>query len=157
MMWSKNKILVVVIFILIIIFGFFWIQDSGDKYDQPVGGFEKIQPIIESKFGQHEDLKKAALQLAQAIQKAIDYPQDAVLNDPDFGRALDCFSMIHERAGIDFEKGTAAKQEIRDLVVSNSEKQRRYIRYNSNLSGQVLDTNFDDPTTCNFQITLPEK
>jgi len=156
-MWSKNKILLAVVFILIIIFGFYWIQDSGDKYDQPVGGFEKIQPIIESKFGQHEDLKKAALQLAQAIQKAVDYPQDAVLNDPDFGRALDCFSMIHERAGNDFEKGTAAKQEIRDLVVSNSEKQRRYIRYNASLSGQVLDTFFDDPTSCDFAITLPGK
>ena len=74
MMWSKNKILVVVIFILIIIFGFFWIQDSGDKYDQPVGGFEKIQPIIESKFGQHEDLKKAETidaELAKVIDRKI--------------------------------------------------------------------------------------
>jgi hypothetical protein len=129
---SRLKSITVFSLLLVVVLTFLWVYFLKHKFynnsdSKPIGGWDTVKIEIESKFGQNENIKKAALQLGEAFQEAIDYPQDAVMNDPKFGKALGCFLLVTKKYQNQLDLSKSSMEEIRSIVVSSSEKQKRYI------------------------------
>jgi|GEM_PF-2318309 len=117
----------------------------------PVGGWEILKAKIESKYGYNEQVKLAALQLGEAYQKAIDNPNDTRgLKPLDDGMA--CIYGVLVSQGIDAEIAINSWSDIRDLVITTYQQQRRWIRFNGGLSGGTYPSLDDDIAKCHFVI-----
>lgn len=144
----KTKIILALVLILGFAFYYFYLNPD---FSGPVGGWEASKAKIEAKYGYNEQIKLAALQLGEAYQKVIDNPNDmSGLNLLNEGMACIYGSLISQ--GVDPSIANDSWTDIEGLVVSTYEQQRRYIRFNANLSGSMLPDIESDTSKCHFEI-----
>lgn len=77
-MRKKTKIVVgALIGLFLICAGVYFLVTKKTKYTESIGGWSDFKSQVELKFSENEDIKKAALQVAEALQEAVDYPENA--------------------------------------------------------------------------------
>lgn len=146
----KTKIILGLVGILLVSFILYYFLSSS-SFSGPVGGWEISKAKIEAKYGQSEQIKLAALQLGEAYQKVIDSP-DANSAAVEIDDGMACILGVSVAQGIDELKASDAWEDIRDLVISTYEQQRRWIRFNSNQSGGVFPGINPDTKKCRFEV-----
>lgn len=144
MIFSFKKSLAIVFLILLIILGF-WFSRKDSAKESIIGGWEKIRESVETRYANNPELKKAALQMARALQLAVENPDNAVAIDVELEKAMSCVLGVLEKQGSE-ESGILG--EIRDLVIKGKERERRYILYNARLSGRVFSGGGPDISLC---------
>jgi len=146
----KKRITLGIIAMLILTWLFYYFSPSF-SFSGPVGGWETSKVKIEAKYGYDEQIKLAALQLGEMYQKVIDNPNDiSILKELDKSRG--CISGLLIERGIEESKALAPWSDIRSIVISTFEQQRRYIRFNANLSGSMLPDIEFNTAQCHFKI-----
>ncbi|WP_374001541.1 hypothetical protein [Bdellovibrio bacteriovorus] len=144
MNFSFKKALAVLFLILLILLGFWFFKKDGSD-ESIISGWEQVRVSVETRYASNPELKKAALQMAKALQLAVQNPDNAVAIDVELEKAMSCVLGVLEKQGSD-ESGVLG--DIRDLAIKGSERERRYIRYNARLSGRVFDGGGPDISLC---------
>lgn len=122
------------------------------KYNQPIGGWDELKAKVEKRYLANPDEKNAALQIAKALQEAIDYPHRAAEIRPTVSKAFSCFHAVLKNNGHTWDFAYDESEVIEDLATSTFERQRRYIAYNVALSGGVYRVTDDSLESCSFQL-----
>jgi hypothetical protein len=144
--------------IALVVFGIFfaiWYSGIWNNNSGPIGGWEDVKARIEVKYADNEDMKNAALQSGEVLQKAIDYPENALAIESDEEAAYSCTVAICKLHGCDH--GRSIDLEVEELSTIGAERQRRYIKYNTHLSGGVYPGIEPDLSRCKFKVIGPKK
>ena len=151
-MSKKNKIVLIVLGLitLTLVLIYVLLSNKTTKYTQPLGGWSELKLKIETQFSENQDLKKAALQVARALQDAIDYPENAKEIDLEMIKADSCLEAVMLGNGKTLDDYILISKLITNLSTSSLEREKRYIRYNTNLSGGVYPLVKADLKNCNF-------
>jgi hypothetical protein len=100
--------------------------------------WDDVEEKIENKWGSaHPNIKKAATQLAIAVQHSLNPKVDIDVRSKELSEAIACMIATEREHNKNIEI-TTLSQEVRDLVISNSVRQKQYIKYNAELSGIML-------------------
>lgn len=122
-----------------------------------IGGWGEVEQKLSKHFSDNEDLKKAAIQMGMALQAAVDNPEDAKRIGVDLSDAEDCVWGILTEQRIE-DQASEIISTIEDISTTGGERERRYIRFNVNLSGGVYSVpNFNDTSKCNFRTSSKNK
>lgn len=150
-MSKRIKIATVVLVGMFLILGLSYLfSNTKIRYTQPIGGWSVLKLQVEAKFSENKDIQKAALQVAKALQKSIDYPEDAKAIDLEMIKADSCFEAIMLDRGKTLDDYIDASKLLTDLSTASLERQKRYIRYNANLGGGVYPLVKADLKNCDF-------
>lgn len=122
------------------------------RYTDPIGGWEEYKSKLEVRYGRNEDMKNAAIQLGASFQESIDYPEKALETFAHVDTGDACFLAVLQKNGFTFDQAVKESNFIEDLMANTWERQRRYIRYNANLSGGVYALVRFDLKHCAFQL-----
>ncbi len=116
-----------------------------------IGGWDKVEQELSKRFSDNEDLKKAAIQMGRALQKAVDNPEDALRINVDVSDGEECVWGVLKEQGRE-EQSSEITSAIEDIVTAGVERERRYIRYNALLSGGVYSIpTVIDTSKCSFK------
>lgn len=100
--------------------------------------WDDVEVKIENKWkAAHPNIKKAATELALAVQHALNPSLDISIRSKELSEAIACMMATERVHNKDIEI-TTLSQEVRDLVISNPARQKLYIKYNAELSGSML-------------------
>ena len=103
---------------------------------------------IAKAFPESEKKRAAATQLARALQRGIDKPDDAIEIYALWERAATCLSAVE---GLDRTSApTETSSLIEGWVVNTTARSRAYIHYNAGLGGRILKGSGIDPGSCDF-------
>jgi hypothetical protein len=149
----KKVFFVLIVSCLIFLVIYFWmIRNSQFIYNEPIGGWEPIKVEIEEDYEYDTDLKNAALQLGEALQEAIDDPNHALETYQNVDAALGCLDAVIEKKGLGSDEFHKMHDHVQDISTKGYLRQRRYIRYNVNLSGGSYPLFKSDVSFCKFQL-----
>lgn len=139
-----KKALAIVFLILLIVLGF-WFFRKNSSNESIIDGWEQVRDSVEARYASNPELKKAALQMAKALQSAVENPDNAAAIDVELEKSMSCVLGVLEKQRSE-ESGTLG--EIRDLVIKGKERERRYILFNARLSGRVFSGGGPDISLC---------
>ncbi len=128
------------------------LRNSQFIYNEPIGGWEPIKVEIEEHYAYDTDLKNTALQLGEAFQEAIDDPNHALETYQNVDAALGCVDAVIEKKGLDYHELHKIHEYVQDISTKEYFRQRRYIRYNVNLSGRSYPLFKSDVSFCKFKL-----
>lgn len=154
----KNKYMISVLFVLFLLGVGIFFFDGGRLFSGSgkIGGWDEIEQKLSKRFSYNEDLKKAALQMGIALQAAIDNPEDAERIVVDLSDAMDCVRAILEEQG-KRDQASDTLSEIEDISTGGFSRERRYIRFNANLSGGVYELFEASVSKCHFKTKQKSK
>lgn len=148
---QKNFVVVLVLILLGLLYFRF---AGGQNFNDPAADWPDLKIKIEKKyFGRGQDVTRAAVVLGQAFDEAIQNPEKAKEIQLKLAKADSCFEAVLMRDGMSFSKSIKESGVLEELATSTFERQRRYIRYNANLSGGVYSLVDSDLVNCNFELT----
>lgn len=149
----KKVLFVLIVSCIILLVVYFWmLRHSQFIYSKPIGGWEPIKAEIEKKYSYDSDLKNAALQLGEALQEAVDDPNHARETYQNVDTASACLDAIFEKKGLKLDEYTKINEFIEDISIKGYFRQRRYIRYNVNLSGYTYALLDSKISYCKFKL-----
>lgn len=117
------------------------------------GVWDDYEKALEVRFRSIPNAKNAAIQMGKSLQIILADPSEAMEKDKAFSKAMSCLVAAGMYDGLLVQEAAELVGQVRDLVVSNDLRQDRYIKFNSNLSGQVLEAKLPDLTNCEFKIS----
>lgn len=114
----------------------------------------RIWDDVETKIEQRwkndpPNVKKAAIEMAIALQNSMDATVDIDKRDKEMTEATACM-LATERANYSDWESRSTTLEVRDIVVSNPARQKLYIKYNSALSGKMISIPASSLSFCNY-------
>lgn len=109
---------------------------------------DDVEEIIVNESKKSKKLKAALIQLAIAVQKAIETPLAALEINKDVDKAMDCLSYIFP----DFDEYDRLSSIIEAETTNNAARAEAYLQYNLNLSGFTFYSGTADKNSCNFDV-----
>lgn len=148
----KQKFFVIIL--VLILFGLLYVRFAGGQnLNAPVANWADLKVKIEKKYsGRGQDVTRAAVELGQALEEAIGNPEKAKETQPNRAKADSCFRAVLMRDGMTLTESIKESDLIEEFATSTFERQRRYVRYNANLSGGVYPLVESDIVNCNFEL-----
>lgn len=148
-----KKIIVIFGFILVLAIGYLItsnhveVSTTSDKDLNSNGIWDGVEEKVKVQFAGDPNRIKALFQLAKALQKSVSdeqlTEQKALDIDREMVRAQECLFQINPLGGDSLL--------LEQWIVNSEERSRRYIKFNSLLSGQV--TKLDKTKSlCEFEI-----
>ncbi|AZZ36823.1 hypothetical protein CIK05_08480 [Bdellovibrio sp. qaytius] len=102
------------------------------------GLWDDVEQKIEQKWStEHPNMKKAAKEMALALQGSLDASVDILVRDQRMTEATACMLATERIHHPDLEISNYTL-EVRDIVISNPARHKLYIKYNSALSGKMI-------------------
>lgn len=102
------------------------------------GVWDDVEQKIDQKWqNAHPNMKKAAAEMAMALQNSLDPSVDLIKRDKALTEATACF-LATERAHYDESEWGMNATQVRDMVISNPARHKLYIKYNAALNGKMI-------------------
>ena len=149
---TKNKYVIIGVTLLLFMGILFFDGGKLLPISGKIGGWDEVEQKLSKRFSNNEDLKKAAIQMGKALQASVDNPEDAKRIFAELSDAMGCVRGVLEQQG-QRKKSSEITSEIEDISTAGFERERRYIRFNANLSGGVYKLSEASTSKCNFKAS----
>lgn len=157
---SLKSTLLVLSILLIAGYGLFILKYSGSGSQRDLGNIDEnsdgiwddVEHSIESNFKELPTAKKGALQMGKALQVILSDPSNSRERDKALSRSMSCLVASGLQDGLTIQESAELIGKVRDLMLTNSLREERYIAFNVSLNGVMLDELMPDAANCDFKV-----
>lgn len=147
----SNRLVLVGVLVFAFVLGLgIWISRKSHSPELVNGIRPDVRISIAEQFSASANLRAAAEQLAAAFQLAIDKPDQALEVNRAYEKAKSCLRAIDELDP--YETVREVSRFVEASVVNSRDRAAAYLRYNTNLSGQIFDPINPSLKNCNFDV-----
>jgi hypothetical protein len=146
----KGKITVTIslLILTVLTFGIFLRKTYADPASENVqlkNEYLSVIQDVKNEFHDNEKLKDGAIQMVDALQEAVENPDNAMDIDTRLCEAISCIYGILDQQNKTEEN---ILEKIRDIAIKGNLREIRYIKFNAKLSGHVFDLPNPDVSKC---------
>ena len=157
---SLKSTLLVLSILLIAGYGLFILKYNSSGSQESLGNIDEnsdgiwddVEHSIEANFKKLPTAKKGAVQMGKALQVILNDPSNSREKDKALSKSMSCLVASGLQDGLTIQESAELISKVRDLMLTNSLREERYIAFNVSLNGSMLDELMPDTANCDFKV-----